>query len=120
MLEIDDPINILDTLIEFGAKKVVIRMGSEGSIYSDSMGLRFKIPIVPVENIVDFTGAGNAYCGGFVIGMGETKEPQKAAAFAAVSASFALEQFGALYPIKNIEKEKTKRFNGIINKITSF
>ena len=40
------------------------------------------------------TGAGNAYCGGFLVGLGRGDQPAVAAARAAVSASFAIEQIG--------------------------
>ncbi len=50
-------------------------------------------PAVPAT-IVDVTGGGNAYIGGFLVGLGEGLGVVDAAARAAVSASFTLEQFG--------------------------
>ena len=44
--------------------------------------------------IVDVTGAGNSYCGGFLTGLGDGLTPLEASLRGAVSASFALEQFG--------------------------
>ncbi|KAL8959598.1 MAG: hypothetical protein Q9193_003568 [Seirophora villosa] len=46
-------------------------------------------------NIVDPTGAGNAFLGGFAIGLQqETSDPVRAARYGTVAASFALEQPG--------------------------
>ena len=56
-------------------------------------GRSWKLPAVPT-NIVDVTGAGNAYCGGFTVGLGEGLDPLEAALQSVVSASFAIEQIG--------------------------
>ena len=53
----------------------------------------FTVPAVPT-NVVDTTGAGDAYCGGFLVALGSGVDAAEAGARAAVSASFALEQFG--------------------------
>ena len=53
----------------------------------------WRIPAVPTA-VVDVTGAGNAYGGGFLVGLASGADPVEAALMAAVSASFALEQFG--------------------------
>ncbi|KAL8750759.1 MAG: hypothetical protein Q9199_006866 [Rusavskia elegans] len=45
-------------------------------------------------NIVDPTGAGNAFLGGYAIGLNETSDFVKAAWYGTVAASFALEQIG--------------------------
>jgi len=72
---------------------VALRMGAQGSLVATSAGERLRVPAVPAK-IVDVTGAGNAYCGGFLAGIGSGLALAEAAARAAVSASFALEQFG--------------------------
>jgi len=46
------------------------------------------------RRLVDVTGAGNSYCGGFLTGLGDGLSPLESSLRAAVSASFALEQFG--------------------------
>jgi sugar/nucleoside kinase (ribokinase family) len=44
--------------------------------------------------VVDVTGGGNAYCGGFLVGWVEHGDIIQAAARAAVSAAITLEQVG--------------------------
>jgi len=68
-------------------------MGEQGSLIRTPDGEGWLIPAVPAS-IVDVTGAGNAYCGGFLTGLGDGVSPTEAAMRATVSASFALEQFG--------------------------
>jgi sugar/nucleoside kinase (ribokinase family) len=89
-----DPEKVVESLLALKASRVAIRMGAEGSLVSSGEGEIWKIPAVPPAAIVDVTGAGNAYCGGFLVGLGQRLTVVEAALRAAVSASFSLEQFG--------------------------
>ncbi len=51
------------------------------------------VPAVPT-NVIDPTGAGNAYCGGFLAGYVQTSDVLTAARYGAVAASFLVEQAG--------------------------
>jgi sugar/nucleoside kinase (ribokinase family) len=95
------PERILDRLVGWGGRLVALRMGAQGSLVATADGARYRVPAVPAT-IVDVTGAGNAYCGGFLVGLGSGLGVAEAAARAAVSASFALEQFGV--PLFTTEK----------------
>ncbi len=111
LLQMDDADAMLNELIDHGAKMAVIRAGADGSIYAGADGRHIRVPAVPIENIVDQTGAGNAYCGGLAVGCVQSGGCVDALCKAAVSASFALEQFGALFPIKGREEEIQRRFD---------
>jgi sugar/nucleoside kinase (ribokinase family) len=95
------PERILDKLVSWGGRLVALRMGAQGSLVATDEGAYYHVPAVPAT-IVDVTGAGNAYCGGFLVGLGLGLGVAEAAARAAVSASFALEQFGV--PLFTAEK----------------
>lgn len=94
MTELDDPIEMAKELLAWGAPIVAIRMGADGSIVATNQGECWQVPAIPPRQIVDVTGAGNGYCGGFLVGLVEGVSPLEAALRGAVSASFALEQFG--------------------------
>ncbi|MBS1253164.1 MAG: 5-dehydro-2-deoxygluconokinase [Anaerolineales bacterium] len=94
MTEQESVEDAVKTLLAWGAPLVAIRMGAEGSLVYSVTGEGWRIPAVPPSQRIDVTGAGNAYCGGFLVGLGEGLDPVEAALRAAVSASFALEQFG--------------------------
>jgi sugar/nucleoside kinase (ribokinase family) len=81
------------TLLGWGAPLVAVRMGARGSMVATADGATYAIPAVPAH-VVDTTGAGDAYCGGFLVALSEGKDAAEAGARAAVSASFAIEQFG--------------------------
>ncbi|NMB61148.1 MAG: hypothetical protein GYA18_02250 [Chloroflexi bacterium] len=105
------PHDLLDEFIRNGAGMAVIREGASGSVFANSDGIYIRVPAVQVERIIDQTGAGNAYCGGLVVGSVLSDDPHIALCRAAVSASFALEQFGALFPVENLEEKAKTRYD---------
>lgn len=90
-------------LAQMGPPFVVIKMGTQGSIVYERAAERvYRIPIYPART-TDATGAGDSYCGGFLVGLSETGNLLTAALYGTVSASFAVESFGAL-PLLDIER----------------
>ncbi len=76
---------------------VVITRGAEGCDVVDLRnGTRVRLPALGVA-AVDPTGAGDAFCGGFMVALAETGDPTEAALRATVSASFAVEEVGSLH-----------------------
>jgi ribokinase len=82
-----------ETLLGWGVPVVALRMGVRGSLVATAEGEVYIVPAVPTT-VVDTTGAGDAYCGGFLVALGTGVDAAEAGARAAVSASFAIEQFG--------------------------
>lgn len=90
-----DPERLVRQMLADGAPLVALRMGERGSLLAarDHADL-IAIPAVPVPEIIDQTGAGNTYCGGFLAGWLQTGSLKTAGAYGAVAASFALETIG--------------------------
>ncbi len=105
------PLEIMRELRDYGARIVALRMAEAGSLVMDQDGVITAVPAYPVNQIVDVTGAGNAYCGGFVVGYARTGDVPKAGWYGGVSASLALHQFGALYPLDGLDQEANTRLN---------
>lgn len=79
-----------------GASIVAIKMSTKGSlVYVKESDRFYRVPIYPA-NAVDPTGAGDSYCGGFVVGFLETGDPVHAACYGTVSSSYVVEYVGAL------------------------
>jgi sugar/nucleoside kinase (ribokinase family) len=110
------PDRILDTLASWGARLVALRMGAQGSLAATGAGERYRIPAVPTT-VVDVTGAGNAYCGGLLTGIGSGLGVAEAAARAAVSASFAIEQFGVPRFTAETHAEAQRRLTWALERI---
>ena len=92
-------------LLALGPRGVGVKMGARG------MRLLLKreknwiqMPTYPTE-AVDPTGAGDAFCGGFLVGLARTRDAIQAALYGAVSASFIIEDFGVLHAL-NIDADQ--------------
>jgi sugar/nucleoside kinase (ribokinase family) len=84
-----------------GARVVVAKLGEYGAALITDRGY-FSIPAVPLETVVDPTGAGDTFAGGFVGYVaahrrGRTLSPpllRRAMAYGTALASFNVEEFG--------------------------
>jgi len=91
------PHELVRRLADAGASIVTLRMGPEGSLMYTRSGASHPVPIhVPAvpATVVDPTGAGNAYCGGFLAGYIQTGDMLTAVHYGTVAASFLVEQVG--------------------------
>ena len=112
MYGFSDPAALVWAMIEDGAKIVALRLGSAGSVIAQQGDTEvLTIPAVPVPNIVDQTGAGNTYCGAFLVGWLKTGDLATAAIYGGVAASFALETLGVADPPPNLNDLRESRMN---------
>ena len=85
-------------LREFGPKMILIKKGEHGVLfYSDKF--IFSLPAYPAEKVVDPTGAGDTFAGGFMGCLAKAKEInmqniRRALVFGTIAASFNIEGFG--------------------------
>lgn len=90
----DDPQRHSGDLLALGPRMVVIKMGAAGALVQErGDSAPQHVPAVPVDAL-DTTGAGDAFCGGFAAQLAAGASPRDAALAGAVSASFAVEQYG--------------------------
>ena len=84
---------------EYGPQIVVIKRGSHGQmVYDVSGNHRYEIPAY-ASRMVDPTGAGDAFCGGFLAGFQKTNDPLISALHGSVSASLKIEGSGPFYEL---------------------
>lgn len=57
---------MLEKLIALGARRAAVTMGAEGTAGLDGAGELCRVEAIPPENIVDTTGAGDAFHAGFL------------------------------------------------------
>lgn len=93
ILTIDSPVDIVREFLRMGCRAVALRMGALGSLAGDHSGKIYHVPIAEAK-IVDVTGAGNAYAGGWLCGLAQHRSMAESLTMASVSASFELEQYG--------------------------
>jgi sugar/nucleoside kinase (ribokinase family) len=92
-----------------GAGCVVLKLGAQGQyVYEPTSGLKWHVPAYPAK-VVDVTGAGDAYCGGFLVGLEQTGDPLEAALRGCVAASLVVEGLGALYALDQPPRKPAER-----------
>jgi len=74
-------------------KTIITTLGEKGSLISTS-GLNASIPSAKISNISDPTGAGDAYRAGLLKGLILGKDIETAARMGAVTATYAIENYG--------------------------
>jgi hypothetical protein len=81
----------------WGVDIVVVKRGWQGQlVYHSALNRAYEIPAYP-SKMVDPTGAGDVFAGGFLAGLAKTSSPVQAVMYGNVSASFAVEGSGAFY-----------------------
>lgn len=104
----DDVLRLGRWLEETGVgATLVVKRGPEGAdVLVD--GSVVRVPSVTAD-VVDPTGAGDAFCGGFLAGLVATGDPVEAAVRGVVSASFVCQTRGALAAIGSIDPDTAHR-----------
>jgi sugar/nucleoside kinase (ribokinase family) len=95
--------------VRHGPRIVVVKIGDQGAlVYEQDSKRHTHVPPYPAR-VVDVTGAGDSFCGGFMVGLATTGDPIRAALYGTVSASFAIEGYGALYALSQSPIEARRR-----------
>ena len=110
-------------ILTMGPKYLIIKKGEHGAILfgEDKM---FYSPAVMLENVIDPTGAGDSFAGGFIGYLAKTKKisfdnMKKAVVYGTVLASFTVEKLG-IESIENIKEEKVNKRLAEIRSVVSF
>jgi adenosine kinase len=76
------------------ADLLVVTKGEHGSSLAGRNGARIDVPSVPPHRVVDPTGVGDAYRGGFMKGLATGASHETCARLGSVAATYALEHLG--------------------------
>jgi sugar/nucleoside kinase (ribokinase family) len=110
-------------ILELGPETVVIKQGEHGA-FLQGKDLYFTCPAVPIESVVDPTGAGDTFAGGFFgalarMGRVTDKTLRAAVVYGCVMASFTVEEFGVGGLLHVMRSEILRRADEI-TKMTRF
>ncbi len=98
--ETNDPWEMCAALGEFGCEYIVVKCGGRGQLLYDSVSKRrWEIPAHP-SRLADPTGAGDAFCGGFLAGYLKSYDPLEGVIYGNVSASLKVEGVGPFHPLE--------------------
>lgn len=101
-------------ILTWGPEFVIIKKGEHGSVLVRP-DMMFMAPAYPLEEIVDPTGAGDSFAGGFMghlasMDSTDVKAFKTAVVYGNVMGSFAVEDFGLTRLLNIGNEEITKRF----------
>jgi len=82
-----------EALLARGIRNVVITLGAEGALVKNSK-LTEYVPAVDAGPVVETTGAGDAFNGGFAVALAEGKDIVAATRFACAVASISVTRYG--------------------------
>lgn len=109
---------------------LIIKQGEHGLLafnrshsYRDGLPI-FNLPGYPLENVVDPTGAGDAFAGGLMGFLAETGDfslpnLKRACTYATMIASFCVEDFGPKF-LENLTLAKIRKRLRLFKKLTDF
>jgi ribokinase len=92
----DDPQRALSQLVDLPTPIIVIKLGPDGALVWDKQrGTLHNVDVAPGP-VVDETGAGDAFCGGFAAALSLGCTAGEAAQRGVLSAAYAVAGFGSL------------------------
>ena len=98
----DDLWEMAEALAHYGCEIIVIKRAIQGQLlYDTGAKTRWEIPAYPARER-DPTGAGDAFCGGFLAGYRRTLDPLEAALYGNVSASLTIEGSGPFFALDTL------------------
>jgi sugar/nucleoside kinase (ribokinase family) len=110
---------------DLGLKYVVVKLGSYGALLFGADNTYFSAPSYPLEEVIDPTGAGDSFAGGF-LGYLSTVQPQSNGRYAVddlkravvhgnIIGSFACADFG-IGSLRSLTMEQiAARYNALVN-----
>ncbi len=114
------PADLGDWLIEHAVMQhchIAAKLGSAGSLVCEAQtGTLYRVPTVSAQ-VVDTTGAGDAYCGGFLAGLVAGCPVFECAAMGTVSASYVIEAYGALATTRPNDADRDRRLENVLARI---
>lgn len=104
----DDPARAMRELADLPTPIIVIKMGADGVMVWDRQRQTLDQVSAVEGPVVDVTGAGDAFCGGFAAGLSLGLRAVEAAQYGVLSAAYAIEDFGSLR-LADIEPAEAQR-----------
>ena len=116
-------VDVAETILDSGPRDVIIKRGEYGAVWF-GQDQRFIVPAFPVQNVVDPTGAGDSFAGGFMgyiaaTGQTDAQAFRQAVIAGSVIASFTVEGFG-LDRLANLSNEEIARRFAEFAELTAF
>lgn len=104
---------LIDRWLKAGVENVVMTRGSKASLYGNHKGVRHTFQPPVVEQVIDVTGAGDAYAAGIVYGHINQLDPIEAIQYGMTNSYYTIQSAATVRPDLNKDKlieQKNKLF----------
>ncbi len=92
---LSDPEKMADFFFGQGCGSVIIKLGKQGALICENPDVKYYQPIFPGVKAVDTTGAGDAFCAGFLFGLAKGWCYKRSARLASLVSACCIEERGA-------------------------
>jgi simple sugar transport system permease protein len=111
----EDAEELIDAVAMFRCPLVGVKRGADGvEVVGRNLRTAMHVPAVPNLVAVDPTGAGDAFNGGFLVGLSRGQSLSTAAASGCVAASFVIEAIGVGVPSTYFARERERRISQVV------
>lgn len=101
--DVDEARVAASALVSRGARAVVITLGANGALFHD--GARFEqVPVVNAGPVVETTGAGDAFNGGFAVALARGADPVEAMRFGCAVAGISVTRAGTARSMPSLDE----------------
>ncbi len=116
-------IKAIKRIVEYGPNSVIVKKGEHGAMLYQN-GKFFFAPAFPLEKVVDPTGAGDSFAGGFMGYLAKTDKTdfanlKKAIIYGSTIASFNVEDF-SFNRLKTLTMEEIEQRVELFKELTAF
>lgn len=110
-------------ILKMGPQYLIIKKGEHGALLFDKEGRSFFAPALPLEEVVDPTGAGDTFAGGFIGYLAKTQDLsfenlKRAVVYGSALASVTVEKFGTdkiAYLTEEMMQRRIQEFTSLVN-----
>ncbi|MGL4489111.1 MAG: ribokinase [Rhizobiaceae bacterium] len=103
VLTVEDARRAGDVLLSKGVGTALITLGDKGALLHNKT-ISLYVPVINAGSVVETTGAGDAYNGGFAYGLAQGMEPTVAARFANAVAAISVTRKGTAPAMPSLEE----------------
>jgi ribokinase len=93
VVTVEDAIRAATALRGHGARAAIITLGDKGALYQNDQG-SLHVPVISAGKVVETTGAGDAFNGGFAAALAAGIDPRAAVRFGCATAGISVTRAG--------------------------
>ncbi len=103
VVTVEDAMRAATALRQHGAKAAIITLGDKGALFQDDQG-SLHVPVISAGKVVETTGAGDAFNGGFAAALASGIDPRDAVRFGCATAGISVTRAGTAPSMPSLDE----------------